>query len=107
MTVIADWLETRDPAPPPAIARRIRELVAGVASSPDELADAYLHAGERLLDQVLHRNCAARENALDLLVADALVTYAFEMASADSPTLERRAAGAMSRIAALADERSS
>lgn len=106
MTVVADWLDTRDPAPPPAIARRIRELVIDGASSPDELADAYLRAGERLLDQVLHRDCAARENALDLLVADALVTYAFEMASADPHMLERRAAGAMSRIAALAGERS-
>ena len=105
MTVVADWLDTRDPAPPPAIARRIRELVPGGASSPDELADAYLRAGEHLLDQVLHRDCAARENALDLLVADALVTYAFEMASADPRGLERRAAGAMSRIAALAGER--
>lgn len=107
MTPTADWLDTRDPAPPPAIAGRIRELVKRGASSPDELADAYLRAGERLLGDVLHRDCGARESALDLLVADALVTYAFEMASADPRGLEARAAGAMARIAALAGEEAS
>ena len=104
MTLLADWLETRDPAPPPALARRIRELVSGDASSPEGLSDAFLRAGESLLSQVLHRDCAARENALDLLVADALVTYAFEMASPDPRALEARAASAMTRIAALAGE---
>jgi hypothetical protein len=43
-----------------------------------------------------------RECAPELLAADALVTYAFEAASDDSPRLAGRARDAMTRLARLA-----
>jgi len=52
---------------------------------------------------LLKDGCISRENALDLLVADALVTYAFEAASDATPAaIIALGARAMTRIAAFA-----
>jgi hypothetical protein len=82
--------------PPPALAERLAEAVD--ASSPPE---AYLEAALVLLGRLVHDGCATRAAALDLLVADALVTAAFEVASAEPASVEDRAATAVRRIAAL------
>jgi hypothetical protein len=102
-----EWLLSRDPAPPPSLAERLR-LVLAAAEDPGRArpaADVYLTAGEALLGELLRDGCVSRESALDLLTADALVTYAFEAASAEPARLEARAQRAMARIAALGGER--
>ena len=48
--------------------------------TPTEL----LEAAQSLLERVLKTECAERESALDLLTADALVTYALELANENS-----------------------
>ena len=102
MTTVAEWLGEREPAPPDALLARIREALAADAARPaDEAADACLAAGERLLAHVLHEEEASRDRALDLLAADALVTYAFEAASVRPAALPDIAARAMLRMAAL------
>jgi uncharacterized membrane protein len=63
-----------------------------------------LAAGERLVREIIRDNAISRESALDLLAADALVTYAFEAASEQPAELERRARDAMARISAIAGE---
>ncbi len=90
-------------APEPLLAR-----VEGVLSSPAvsatlPVAEALLRAGEVLLDTVLEEGTGeGRAVALDLLAADACVTWAFE-AGADEPgTLSARAEAAMQRIAEVA-----
>ena len=83
-------------APPPALAARLAAAVD--PSSPPE---AYLDAALMLLRQLVQGGCATRAAALDLLVADALVTAAFEVASAEPASVEDRAATAVRRIAAL------
>jgi hypothetical protein len=88
------------PSPPPALAAAVEAQL----DAPDDVSpDAYLEAAERLLAALLKEGCVSRENALDLLVADALVTYAFEAASDATPS-EIIALGtrAMTRIAAFA-----
>lgn len=71
------WLDARRPAPPPTLrahlARRASLMPDGELL-PERLADA----GRALLGRVLARPEAGRDLALDLLAADALVTYAFE-----------------------------
>jgi hypothetical protein len=64
-------------------------------------AEAFLAAGERLTAELLRRGSTTRESALDLLTADALVTYAFEAAAESPADLVARATDAMTRIAAL------
>jgi len=91
---ILSWLDERRPAPPTTLSRHLRRVVRDSPGSlPDDLADA----GVALLERVLSRPEGGRELALDLLAADALVTYAFEaQAEADTgglTTLARRVAG--------------
>jgi hypothetical protein len=99
-----EWLSTRSPRPPDALLRRVRALVAPAGSaSPPHAPDVYLAAAEQLLARLLREGCAARDSALDLLAADALVTYAFEAAAEAPGEIPRRAEAAMGRIAGIAD----
>jgi hypothetical protein len=99
---VGDWLVRRKPAAPHALRARL-ELALGADSSADagQASDACLRAAERLMRELLRGNCNTRESALELLTADALVTYAFEAASETPSELARRAVDAMRRIAAL------
>ena len=60
-----------------------------------------VYTAERLVGGLLAGDCTSRDCALDLLTADALVTYAFEAAEQSPGDLVPRAAAAMRRIAAL------
>jgi len=98
------WIDAYTPAPPAALAERIYALVTPripprhSAPGPDEFMDA----ADALLHELLQGECTSRTSAIDLLVVDALVTYAFEVASADPARVTDRAGDAIRRIAALA-----
>jgi hypothetical protein len=64
-----------------------------------------LDAGEELLADLLRRgpDGGGRTSALDLLAADALVTYAFEAAATNPADIERRAADAMHRLSSASE----
>ena len=99
---VADWLDARNPAPPAALARRLRVALGGALADARPTDDRLFAAAEMLLARLLREGCAARAAAEDLLTADALVTYAFEAAAEHQPSrLEERAADAMRRISAL------
>jgi hypothetical protein len=66
------------------------------------LPEALLAAGEQLLQQVLSARANRRETAVDLLAADACVTYAFEAAADRPELLVALAEQSMKRIAQLA-----
>ncbi len=77
-TELLSWFESRRPGPPPTLRGHLASQAEDVpATLPDHLAAR----GCALLQRVLDRPDGARELALDLLVADALVTYAFEAQS--------------------------
>jgi hypothetical protein len=99
---VGDWLARREPEAPRALRARL-ELALGGDLSADarEVGDVCLRAAERLMSELLRGNCNTRESALELLTADALVTYAFEAASEVPSDLASRAADAMRRISAL------
>ena len=67
------WLSGRKPAAPEALAGRIAEAVGNEAGAPPQTLAVL---GARLLDRVA--TTQDRRQALDLLAAVALVTYAFE-----------------------------
>jgi hypothetical protein len=98
------WLDERELVPPPALRRR---LDAAVTAVPDAavlpIPDAAVEAALRLLDVLLRAPDSSRAAAIELLTADALMTYAFE-ATADMPErLEELGGLAMQRIAAAAE----
>jgi len=69
------WLDARRPSPPPALRAH---LDAAVTDASEPLADHLARLGNELLARVARRPAGGRELALDLLAADAFVTYAFE-----------------------------
>jgi hypothetical protein len=99
---LAAWLDARRPVPPAALRARIdAALGPALEHEPADVVEECLAAGERLVEALLRDNATSRESALDLLAADALVTYAFEAASDQPADLARRASASMRRIAAL------
>jgi hypothetical protein len=99
---VREWLAQRQPAPPAALLARVEAVLGdAMGESAGTAAEACLRAGERLVMELLRGDCASRETALDLLAADALVTYAFEAAAETPATLAATASAAMERIVSL------
>lgn len=90
---VLTWLGTRRPAPPAALRAQIERAVTDARLPlPAHLADV----GRTLLDRVASRPQGGRELALDLLAADAFITYAFEaQAEEDVGGVARLAEGVM------------
>jgi hypothetical protein len=95
-----DWVMTAAVGAPDGVVARVREVLADVPDTGQPVADALLDAAARLLDEVLTDRArgSARAVALDLLAADACVTWAFE---AEPTAVQGRAEAAMARLAAL------
>jgi hypothetical protein len=88
------WLAARRPVPPDALRAGIEAAVGNAELSPlDPLPDQLALLGRRMLGRVAGRPGGGRELAVELLAADAFITYAFEAQA------ERDAAG----LAALAE----
>lgn len=104
MSAVGEPMRERVALAPPALAQRVRAALGGDRAPGDDCGRC-LDAGEALLGALLRDGCSARNSAVDLLAADALVTYAFEAAADDPHTIATRAARAMVRIAAVAEPR--
>lgn len=90
-TAVLAWLGTRRPAPPDALRAQIERAVT---DSPLPLSAHLAELGRVLLGRVASRPEGGRELALDLLAADAFVTYAFEaQAEEDVGSVARLAEG--------------
>ncbi len=102
VSTVGGWFDAMQPSPPEGLRVRLAELLRPFAHLPvEQVPEACLEAGERLLDALLASGSTSRATALDLLAVDALVTYAFQVAADDPALLEGRAARALARIAAL------
>lgn len=98
---LGEWLDSRVPPPPTALADALRvelgsELDLDLTAAPATL----LRAGERVLKRVLLAEPQTPAVGPDLLLADALVTYAFE-AVAETSGAETFAQDALARLGAL------
>jgi len=92
------WLEARRPVPPDALRVCLEAAVTDGELSPRvPLPDQLALVGRRVLGRVVGRPEGGRELALELLAADALITYAFEaqaeLDAAGLATLAERIAG--------------
>jgi len=92
---LRQWLATRRPTPPPALEEH---LAAAVADARLALPLHLAELGRALLARVAAAPEEGRALALDLLAADAFVTYAFEAQAEVDPAglapLADRIAGA-------------
>jgi len=94
---LESWLEARRPVPPAQLRQHLTRF-AGEGPPPGSLPEHLADLGVALLRRVLSHPEGGRELALDLLTADALVTYAFEAQAeidiAGLNALAQRVAGA-------------
>lgn len=100
-----EWLEARRPAPPVKLAAHLGDAVTGLASSSDmSLSETLAVAGTAILKRLTGPNAATsrRDVAIDLLSADALLTYALEAAAEDCASFAARADAMIARLASLA-----
>lgn len=100
---LGEWLDSRTPAAPPALAARIRSAVGDdLALDAREAPRILLALARDRLDAFLMVESASRVGAGDLLLVDALVTYAFEAASDAPDSLDALALDAMESLGARA-----
>ena len=97
----AAWIAAAKPEAPERLVARVREVLdAHPAWSKAPVAEALVEAAEVLLREVLREGDGpARDRALDLLAADACVTWAFEAAADDPAALGAHAKATMERLA--------
>ncbi len=101
---VGDWLTSRLGLAPPVLAGQVlAALDADMHRGAEELPELCLTQGEKLLRDLLLRNPDSRERAGELLLVDALITYAFEAAIENVQTLDDRARQAIVRLSALAE----
>jgi hypothetical protein len=104
VTTVGAWFVALTPAPPDGLRIRLAALLEPYAHQPvQQVPEACLDAGEKLLGELLASGSTSRATALDLLAVDSLVTYAFQAAADDPAQLDARAERALTRIAALPD----
>ena len=73
------WLAARRPVPPDALRAGIEAVVRDAELSPlDPVPDQLALLGRQMLGRVAGRPGGGRELAVELLAADAFITYAFE-----------------------------
>jgi hypothetical protein len=105
-TAAGAWVAAHAEQPPAALRTRLDAIlnadqVAGQTTDRAQVAPALFDAGRSLLSTILGAGSTQRDAALDLLTADALVTYAFEAAAGHPADLDARAAQAMRDIAGV------
>lgn len=101
----AEWLAARGPDVPVALRAHVLALLrANPGLESLSRHEAFVEAADVLLRRVLGGDAASRATALDLLAADACITYAFEAASDEPQLVGERAEAAMRRIATVAAE---
>lgn len=110
-----EWITTREPRPPAALVARMGRALGengaqGESSVSSQLLTAAAgilarsdssSASEPVVMNATGPRASVRSAAVDLLAADALITYAMEYASGDCGSVEAVADGAMRAICEL------
>ncbi len=97
------WLAAREPAPPADLAARLAQCVDEAPDATygsESLSEVIGVLGTWLLDTVIQGQKAAYHTALDLLAADAFVTYAFEAASEEDADVTDLASRLLTQVRA-------
>jgi hypothetical protein len=103
-TMLNEWLDSRTPPPPARLAERLDAALADVAvSDAESISDLLTAAALAILRRLAaDRGAESRAAAIDLLAADALITYALEAAAEDCESFAAQPTAIMARLAGLA-----
>ena len=103
---VLDWVAERMPTAPPALRERVLFRLGESGNAPRaDAAERCAAAGVQLVDSLISTDCSARQHAIDLLAADALVTYAIESAAEASPDFAAEMDALVVRVAAVAGKK--
>ena len=103
--MLKEWLASRSPPPPPRLAAKLAAAMPPSAESDSsEISGSLSAVAAAILRETItasgeERNGAA---ALDLLAADALITYAVEAAAEDCEGFAARTDEMIARLSAVA-----
>lgn len=97
-----EWVDGLVPPPPPRLRQRLAQLVSAHVAG-DVTPESLVRASGAVLASLLSEGELARESALELLAADALATYAFELQAGDPGGLDARCEWAMRHLSGVAD----
>ena len=124
--MLNQWLGLRTPPPPKQLARRLEAAVRNLpAFAPENFSEPLAMAAVAILEglgsgdadaapgstvsrplEPAGADHPARATALDLLAADALITYALEAAAEDCESFAARADAMIERLACLSPRES-
>ena len=111
-TMLNAWLNSRVPTPPERLARRLELVLAASADpAPGTIAERLTMAAFAILTQLGHDEASrpglsgpgghVSDAALDLLAADALVTYAAEAAADECNSFAATTDAMIARLASI------
>ena len=95
---LSDWLAARTPRPPDELSVKLMSAVGDIDCAVSDIATTLIAKAKVLLSNV----GTDRAAAIDLLAADALITYAME-AAAESGAIETVSEHAMREIAGVVE----
>jgi hypothetical protein len=93
-----EWLTSRVPPAPPRLLDQILRALGSAADAPADPSNM-LQAAGRVAGEVQRPPRQTRDDALDVLAADALVTFAFELGAERGDSLEGLGARAFDTLA--------
>lgn len=97
---INEWLRSRRPVPPDQLMARMQSALSNSPST--SLSESLIGAATRILADAAHSERAnERATALDLLAADALITYAVEAAADDQSRFTEETDAIIKRVAEI------
>ena len=90
---LAEWLAAQTPQPPRALVERMQAIVSDRSCALSDLSASLVDAATTVFAHLSD----GRESAIDLLAADALITYAMQVAAEND--VDQAASSAMTSIA--------
>ena len=96
---VREWLESRVPPPPEALADILASAVGETRCAAGDVPAFLVREAQRLIATL----GAGRDSAHELLAADALITYALEWGADNAANIEDVARSVMRTIAGITD----
>lgn len=100
---VGEWIASRTPQPPMALRERVAyRLGEGAQLDAGEARETCMDAARQTITELTSAGGTSRDSAIDLLAADALITYAIE-AAADSAGLREQLDDMIRELSAIAE----
>jgi hypothetical protein len=105
--MLKEWIASRKPPPPQRLAARLDAAVPDItANGHDQIPGSLVDAASTILRDTLDHSSAGRNGtaALDVLAADALISYAVEAAAEDCERFAVLTDEMIARLSAVAGD---